>query len=669
MAEGNIRGASLNPIYSQLRNAQDLNVGEVNTFTDWSVEAGDVVTVTRDGQEYKMPVHNQKTNWNKQQRVMISATGNEKRESITKVSQKKFRGGGSGLQATRETYQSIITHYNEMVAGLVLESSSASLFVENKYTQMRSGLDLTSSSAALYVENKYSQMKSGLDLTSSSAALYVENKYTQMSSGLKLTSSSAALYVNDKYSQMSSGLKLTSSSASLYVNNKYTQMSSGLKLTSSSAALYVENKYTQMSSGLKLTSSSAALYVNDKYSQMSSGLKLTSSSASLYVNNKYTQMQAGLKLTESSAFLYTRNAYTQMSSGLKLTESSAFLYTRNAYTQMSSGLKLTSDSAALYVNNAYTQMQAGLILTSNSASLYVKNTYDQMKSGLDLASNSASLYVNNMYAQMKSGLDLASNSATLYVKNKTTKAQLLLAINGAGKSTAYLEADVITLDGGTTKISDVLTVLNGTTAVFTKPVIVGNGAQTVSINNGSVRATDDVRVYSGNDYQTIDFATLSTTIKSAEVVGNQLKLTQYNGTEITFNKAVTQKIKGTWSGGQYTVVEDSASGSAPPIGTIIGLKGVTWNSFVGTVSVGYEDPISGNMVATGCVFDVTCPNPYSHTFTAKQATGYQADRHINLYYKDNNGQYHAAGDSGAKYYWYFSSTDLNQTGSFKTFRY
>ena len=311
MANNNVSGASLSPIYQRLNGAPRYHPLEADTFADWSLEAGDIVTVSRDGKSYQSPVHTSQMTWKRQQQISLSSKGNEKRGSISKLSQQKYNKGSGGVRNSDYIHLYVEDQYKQMRSGLELTSSSAKLYSENLYLQMRSGLELTASTAFLYVDDAYNQMSSGLAMTSSSAALYVDNKYTQMTAGLKLSSSSAALYVDNKYTQMTAGLKLTSSSAALYVDNKYTQMTAGLKLTSSSAALYVDNKYTQMTAGLKLSSSSAALYVDNKYTQMTAGLKLTSSSAALYVDNKYTQMTAGLNLTSSSAALYTQNRTTR----------------------------------------------------------------------------------------------------------------------------------------------------------------------------------------------------------------------------------------------------------------------------------------------------------------------------------------------------------------------
>lgn len=260
----NVSGASLNGIYNRLHDAPEYHPLSANTFADWSLEAGDIVTVTRDGKSYASPAMNNTTVWRKKQQVTVNATGKEQRDTVATMSKRKFRGGGASLRATQKAFDQIITSYNEMTAGLVLASSTAHLYVDNMYTQMKSGLYLTASTAHLYVDNKYSQMTAGLNLTSSTAKLYVDNKYSQMTAGLNLTSSTAKLYVDNKYSQMTAGLNLTSSTAKLYVDNKYSQMSAGLDLTSSTAKLYVDNKYAQMTSGLVLSESSAKLYAQNR---------------------------------------------------------------------------------------------------------------------------------------------------------------------------------------------------------------------------------------------------------------------------------------------------------------------------------------------------------------------------------------------------------------------
>ena len=219
-----ITGASLDPILTRLNGVDNYHPLNADTFSDWSIEAGDLVTVSRNGVNYKSPVHTSTMTWKgTTPQVQIRSSGKESRDAVSIASRKKYGKGSGAMLNSQQAYRDITTSYNNMKAGLILASSSAALYVEDMYNQMKSGLDLTSSSASLYVEDRYNQMKAGLDLTSSSASLYVEDRYNQMKSGLDLTSSSAALYVDSKYNQMKSGLDVTMSSATLYAQSRTTR--------------------------------------------------------------------------------------------------------------------------------------------------------------------------------------------------------------------------------------------------------------------------------------------------------------------------------------------------------------------------------------------------------------------------------------------------------------
>lgn len=194
----NTSGASLSPIYTRLNSVPEYHPLEADTFADWSVEAGDLVTVTRDGKSYKSPVHQTNMNWKRGQQISLSSTGKKERDAISRMSQQKYARGGSGLRNESYWHKSIQSLDGRLVSGLELTESHAYLYSKDLYNQMESGLMLTASAANLYSQDLYRQMRSGLELTSSSAHLYSSNLYKQMTSGLKLSESSAILYADSK---------------------------------------------------------------------------------------------------------------------------------------------------------------------------------------------------------------------------------------------------------------------------------------------------------------------------------------------------------------------------------------------------------------------------------------------------------------------------------------
>ena len=98
-------GASLSDIYSRLSNAPTYHPFSVDTFSDWSMEAGDMITVTREGNSYQSPVHSSTLNWKGQPQISVSSSGNEKRENIAKQTIRKYNKGSSGYRNSGKNFQ------------------------------------------------------------------------------------------------------------------------------------------------------------------------------------------------------------------------------------------------------------------------------------------------------------------------------------------------------------------------------------------------------------------------------------------------------------------------------------------------------------------------------------------------------------------------------------
>lgn len=93
--------AELNPIYERLNGMDTYHPFSANTFSDWSLEAGDTITVTRDGQSYTSPVHSSTVRWAGQQQINVESTGDKERGAVAKMSASNYAyasGGGNGYR-------------------------------------------------------------------------------------------------------------------------------------------------------------------------------------------------------------------------------------------------------------------------------------------------------------------------------------------------------------------------------------------------------------------------------------------------------------------------------------------------------------------------------------------------------------------------------------------
>lgn len=95
---------SLQPIYNRMNGVSNYHPYTADTFADWSLEAGDIVTVSQDGKTYSSPVHATTLRWNGQQQMELESHGEKEREALAKMSAKAYNTGNGGGNGYRGGY-------------------------------------------------------------------------------------------------------------------------------------------------------------------------------------------------------------------------------------------------------------------------------------------------------------------------------------------------------------------------------------------------------------------------------------------------------------------------------------------------------------------------------------------------------------------------------------
>lgn len=111
--------ASLTKIYNRLNSIESYHPMSADTYADWAMEAGDVVKISKEGTTYSSPVGTSTIKWNGQQTITVNTDGNRERDSISKVSSKKYSssaGGGSGIRSSRKLSEENQALYWEMTS-------------------------------------------------------------------------------------------------------------------------------------------------------------------------------------------------------------------------------------------------------------------------------------------------------------------------------------------------------------------------------------------------------------------------------------------------------------------------------------------------------------------------------------------------------------------------
>ena len=102
-----ITDASLSGIYNRLHAIPEHHPYVAQTFADWAMQAGDVVTVSQGEDSYSSPVHSVRTVWKGTPETEISVGGNKQHDPVSTASQKKYRRG-SAAQRSQEIIQSTL---------------------------------------------------------------------------------------------------------------------------------------------------------------------------------------------------------------------------------------------------------------------------------------------------------------------------------------------------------------------------------------------------------------------------------------------------------------------------------------------------------------------------------------------------------------------------------
>lgn len=89
-----------------------------DTFSDWSIEAGDIITVDVDGSEETLPVFSSDMEWSGAARSTLSCTGNRERPTLSKAERQSYSAFGGVSRQIQKTNGKILEDRKELIAAL-----------------------------------------------------------------------------------------------------------------------------------------------------------------------------------------------------------------------------------------------------------------------------------------------------------------------------------------------------------------------------------------------------------------------------------------------------------------------------------------------------------------------------------------------------------------------
>ena len=339
-----------------------------------------------------------------------------------------------------------------------------------------------------------------------------------------------------------------------------------------------------------------------------------------------------LRMTSESLRIAFENLNDSTRSEFMLTAESLRIQFENEINSTRSQFEMTSESLRIEFQNTASSLRSEFQMSAQSLRVEFQNTASSLRSEFQLTAQSLRIEFNNEASSLRSAIQAEAGRINLVVEGTGSsatvkRAAIILAINN-GTSSAHIDADEVyignqkssTVINGKCSLSDVTADVIKTKiadiASLTTQAVSGTTLSFNSVSAGSISFRSSAG--SGYAYSNIKDVFVSSVELSGPVNG-VYTLSTYNANAQktvvgTFSRATS--LSGAWSGGTYHVV---ASPQGEELYTTIGKKGETWNGNICTVSIGYENPISGQWIATGCTAEVDATDIYDAGFADGEA--------------------------------------------------
>lgn len=580
-----ISGASLSPIYSRLNSAAAYHPFEAETFADWAMEAGDIVTVSRGDEDYQSPVYSSRMIWRGSPETSVSSTGKKERDPIAKVSRQKYGRGGASMRNQQDLYYEIFSEDGELHSVVQVTASNirtevgqtisgmAHSIIEQTATYIRTEVENAASSisasvieqTAEYVRTEVSSVASGVAwsvVEQTMTGIFQEvarkskvyrqwsdpnNGVNELHDGDIWIKTKAKRTWNDIKNQSWNTVKNDNTWNALYGSTTYVwKVEDGTgkwQLVTDGAAMKETRTWVEQNDEKYAI---LAKQVDTQGNAFESNLTVTAQKISTEVTAAKGELKSAIEQTSTSIRAHVEDVKNGLQSSITQTAQSITLSVSASKSELYSTIEQTATQIRMEVANSISDVRSTITQTAESITLSVSASKSELYSVIEQTATQIRSEVANTASGLQSSITQQANRISLVVEGTGANAHIkpasiVSAIND-GASSVVISADHINLDGYV-KATDL------TTDYFSNKIadITNLLAQNVTVNWLGVKyngTTYDAQYFvralkleqSGNTY-TLSYAR----VRDPEwtVVG-------------TFSRAVTSMNR-SWSNGTISV--------------------------------------------------------------------------------------------------------------------
>lgn len=105
-------------ILSKMQATPEFRPMSADTFADWSIEAGDILTVEVDGKDEVLPVFSSDLDWGGAAKSILSCSGSRERPTLSKQERQSYAAFGGMASEIKKAKDDILEDRNELIAAL-----------------------------------------------------------------------------------------------------------------------------------------------------------------------------------------------------------------------------------------------------------------------------------------------------------------------------------------------------------------------------------------------------------------------------------------------------------------------------------------------------------------------------------------------------------------------
>ena len=295
-------GGRITPVYNRFKEVGDYHPFTAETFADWSLQAGDIVTLKKNGESFEAPVYATRMTWRGATPHMeLTTTGNLNRDSLTKLGERKYSsgaGGGGGGYRNSDLINTRLEQNERMIALAAWDATDADRQYSSQFTVHANKI---SAVTALADANGSILKQAGFELTPDGFLVYAEDMTNPnyITTRINVTAASLTSRIEDAEGNISTIVQTVSSLTSRISDTE--DNVSALIQTTSSLTSRIENAEGDISTLIQ-TASSLTSRIESAEEDISS-LVQTASSLTSRISNAEGDIST---LTQTASSLTSR---------------------------------------------------------------------------------------------------------------------------------------------------------------------------------------------------------------------------------------------------------------------------------------------------------------------------------------------------------------------------